>query len=1154
MPPRSLKRAFFYALLPLFFPTFPVSAQPVRNHYAVYLADAPVSARFATRAEMRTSAAAAYRLEVETRQQAVLSQLRARNFQVTGSVSTLLNAIFVTTTADRVAELQAIPGVTGVRIMPPVARHLNKAVQLSNAPTAWNVLGGQQNGGAGMKIAILDTGIDQTHPAFQDSSLAVPSGFPKCNVQSDCVNFTNNKVIVARSYVPQIVQSNIEDPTNPAATSMPDDYSARDRVGHGTAVASAAGANQNTGTVTFTGMAPKAYLGNYKIWGTEGVNDSPPSSVWIQALEDALNDGMDVASISSGAPALTGPLDTGTACGLPAGATNYCDPLAAGFEAAAKSGMVVIASAGNSNNGVPNGAAYGNYPVFNSISSPASAPSVVAVGATTNSHTFAPTVSVNSSSAPSSLKNINAQMTDAVFYPSFLGANSAPLVDVSQIGDAYGCSAFPAGSLNGAYALIERGPTANPCTFGAKATNTMNAGGIGIVFYMAPDSAAISPGPEGLGYYQGVSFFGPAVIVSNSDGVNLKNYIDANPGQAVTIDTAGLEQALATYNQVASYASFGPTPVGAIKPDLVAPGGFDSNILPDPDDYDFPAPSGMYLATQNYDATGDVYSTNRYAAADGTSFAAPLVAGAAALVKQNHPKFTAQQVKSTLLTSAAQDVSSDDLGDAVDVEYLGAGRLDAGAAINATVTAEPASISFGFQKAGAVSGSQAITVTNQGTGSVTLAAAVAPGKQASGTTVAVDKSSLTLAAGAAATLNVTLSGSSSAAGEYNGAVTLQGNGVSARLPYMFIVGPGAAYNAVPLFAPSEGTVGQDVGPIAIQVTDANGYPITGTPVTFSVSPRGSLTLGSADGTPACTPASTPSSTTCPTDNYGIAYAEVVLGTTANSNITLTATPSALPSSEAVQQTLVSRLQPTITSGGVVNDASFQAPIAPGSWVAIFGSNLTDGFQDFAITARLPLSLDGITVSFDVPSQNISVPGYVYFVSPGQVNVFVPWELEGQTSAQVKVTIDEISFGNVVQASLANYTPSFFLNSGSVADAVDNTTGQIITASNAAKRGQPIQLYANGLGPVQNQPASGDPASTTTLSATNTPCTVSIGGQSAPVSFCGLAPGFVGLYQINVTVPTGISAGNQPVTVSVGGATSPAQTVGSSPQTIVIPVQ
>jgi uncharacterized protein (TIGR03437 family) len=1102
---------------------------------------------------MRTSAAVAYRQEVETRQQAVLSQLRARNFQVTGSVSTLLNAIFVTTTPDRVAELQAIPGVTGVRILAPVERHLNKAVQLSNAPTAWNVVGGQQNAGAGMKIAILDTGIDQTHPAFQDSSLTVPKGFPKCNVQSDCDNFTNNKVIVARSYVPQIVQGNISNPSNPAADSMPDDYSARDRVGHGTAVASAAAGNQNAGTVTFTGMAPKAYLGSYKIWGTSGVNDNPPASVWIQALEDALNDGMDVASISSGAPALTGPLDTGTACGLPAGANNYCDPLAAGFEAAAKSGMVVIASAGNSNNGVPNLINYGNYPVFNSISSPASAPSVVGVGATTNSHTFAPTVSVNSSAAPSSLKNINAQMTDAVFWPSFLGANSGTLVDVSQFGDPYGCSAFPAGSLNGAYALIERGPTGNACAFSAKATNTMNAGGVGIVFYMAPDSAPINPGPEGLGYNQGVAFFGPAVIISNSDGVALKNYIDANPGQSVTIDTAGLEQALATYNQVASYASFGPTPDGSIKPDLVATGGFDGNVMPDPNDFDFPAPSGMYLATQNYDATGDVYSTNRYAAADGTSFAAPLVAGAAALVKQNHPTSTAQQVKSALLTSAAQDVTTDDMGDTVDVEYLGAGRLDSRAAVNATVTAEPASISFGFQKSGAVSASKAINVTNLGANSVTLAVAVAPGKQATGSTVAVDKSSLTLAAGAVAKLNVTLSGNASAAGEYNGAVTLQGGGVSARLPYMFIVGPGAAYNAVSLFAPSEGTVGQDVGPIAIQVTDQNGFPITGTPVAFSVSPRGTATLTSAGGTPACSPASSPTSTTCPTDNYGIAYAEVVLGTTANSSITLTATPSALPSSDVITLSLLSRPQPTITSGGVVNNASFQAPIAPGSWVAIFGSNLTDNFQDFATTARLPLSLDGITVSFDVPSKNISVPGYVYFVSPGQVNVFVPWELENQTSAQVKVTIDEISFGNVVQATVANYTPAFFLNSGNVADAVD-LSGHIITAANPAQRGQAIQLYANGLGPLQNQPASGDPASTTTLSATSNTCTVSIGGQTANVQFCGLAPGFVGEYQINVTVPSNINAGNQPITVSVGGATSPAQTAGSSPQTIVIPVQ
>src|SRR6185369_13222179 len=108
-------------------------------------------------------------------------------------------------------------------------------------------------------------------------------------------------------------------PLNPAADSRPDDYSPRDRVGHGTAVASTAAGYSNTGLVTFSGVAPKAYLGNYKIYGSPEVNDFTTEDVIIQALEDAMKDGMDIVSFSSGAPALTGPTDSGATCGLAAG-------------------------------------------------------------------------------------------------------------------------------------------------------------------------------------------------------------------------------------------------------------------------------------------------------------------------------------------------------------------------------------------------------------------------------------------------------------------------------------------------------------------------------------------------------------------------------------------------------------------------------------------------------------------------------------------------------------------------------------------------------------------------------------------------------------------------------------------------------------------
>ena len=190
---------------------------------------------------------------------------------------------------------------------------------------------------------------------------------------------------------------------------------------------------------------------------------------------------------------------------------------------------------------------------------------------------------------------------------------------------------------------------------------------------------------------------GPGVMISLSDGQALKAYVDANPGAAVTITTAGVEQPVSgVVNALASFSSFGPTPDGAIKPDMVATGGYDGgNLSSDPN-----PPSGMYLAGQNYDPNGELFTSNRYVAADGTSFATPLVAGAAALVKQAHPTWTAPQIKSALVNNSAQDVTEDDFQDTVDVEWIGAGRLDANAAVTATVTAAPSTLSFDYLASG----------------------------------------------------------------------------------------------------------------------------------------------------------------------------------------------------------------------------------------------------------------------------------------------------------------------------------------------------------------------------------------------------------------------------------------------------------------------
>src|SRR5205085_6299870 len=128
-----------------------------------------------------------------------------------------------------------IPGVSYVVPVAKARPTLDRAVGLMNVPGAWSALGGASQAGAGMKIGIIDSGIDQNHPGFQDATLTPPPGFPKGDTA-----YTNTKVIVARSYVQQDLAPGFAafpDQTDPASFSQPDDCTPRDRIGHGTAIA-----------------------------------------------------------------------------------------------------------------------------------------------------------------------------------------------------------------------------------------------------------------------------------------------------------------------------------------------------------------------------------------------------------------------------------------------------------------------------------------------------------------------------------------------------------------------------------------------------------------------------------------------------------------------------------------------------------------------------------------------------------------------------------------------------------------------------------------------------------------------------------------------------------------------------------------------------
>lgn len=1051
------------------------------DRYALILEDPPVISRIGSREELESLRAREAAERLVAVQGSLRRELARRKIPVTGAAHLLVNAVFVRARPEQVEELRRLPGVRRTDYLPPIPRHLNRALDLSNVRAAWNRVGGPAGAGAGVKIGVIDSGIDHEHPALRDPSLTPPPGYPKC-VPRDCP-WTSNKVIVARSYVEMLAAGT---PPNPAEDSRPDDLTPRDRVGHGTALAViAAGREVKTPSATISGVAPKAFLGNYKVFGSPGVNDYTYGDAIIAALEDALGDGMDIVTLSLGTPALYGPLDTGAACTARPG--EPCDVRAWAVENAVKAGMLVIASAGN------DGDFALKYPALGSVNTPGTAPAALTVGATTNGHVWFSSVRVNAADAPAGLRNIRARFGDG---PRPTQPITAPLRDVERFGDdGRACRALPAGALTGAVALIQRGD----CTFALKVLNAENSGAVGVVIYQLE-------GQEGIFSPAGLAGTGiPAAMIANSTGKLLKSFLATRPGVPVTLDPT-LTAWEAPADEMAFFSSRGPSlGENGVKPELVAVG------------------TDLFTATQTYDPNSEMWDPSGYTAVDGTSFAVGLAAGAAAMVKQRNPAFTPAQVKSALVNNANPQVLDD--GRTAPVTAAGAGKLDAAAALETSLTVEPATLSFGVLTPASLGSSRTLTLKNAGNARVSVRLSVVPPRQPAQAQPVLSTATASLDPGASTQIAVRLEGSMPSPGSYEGEVRIEGAARPLRVPYLYIVSDNMPYNAYPLLGYDfEGVVNSYLPGrlIALKVTDRYGAPVANVPVRFRAT-LGDGRIEAADRT---------------TDIYGIAAARVVLGPLLGEQ-QFVAEAGGL----TVRFDGWARQQPTIATQGVVNAASFMrgAPVAPGSYIAIFGRGLTDTIRVFS-TPYLPLSLAGVSVSFDAPQRNLSLPGRLHFVSPEQVNVQVPWELQGLNSVLIKVSIRNISSA-VYTLPLADYSPAFFEYEEApgrrLLVAQDHPDYKLITTGNPARRGRVVHLYANGLGPVDPTPPTGEPAPEQPLSWTRVKPRVSIGGKEAAVIFHGLTPGNVGLYQLDVVVPEDASPGLQEVAIMIGGVTSKA---------------
>lgn len=229
--------------------------------------------------------------------------------------------------------------------------------------------------------------------------------------------------------------------------------------------------------------------------------------------------------------------------------------------------------------------------------------------------------------------------------------------------------------------------------------------------------------------------------------------------------------------------------------------------------------------------------------------------------------------------------------------------------------------------------------------------------------------------------------------------------------------------------------------------------------------------------------------------------------------------------------------PQIAANGIVNGASFQPGLVPGSWATIRGTNLaaSAGTWDI-VNGVLPTSVNGVSVT--VGGQ----PAYVYFVNTGQINFIVPEIAAG--SQQVVVT-NSAGVSSPVTATVNQFGPAFFewpasqvvATTQSFAYVANSGTFPAVTTT-PAKPGETIILWGTGFGPTSPaQPQGVETPSTTTYSTETLP-TVTINDVPATVYGTALAPGFAGLYQVAIQVPASLGDGQWPVVATIGGVSSP----------------
>ncbi len=617
----------------------------------------------------------------------------------------------------------------------------------------WDQLGGKANAGEGMIIGLIDSGIWPESLSFTDrvdkngdpsySPTAklvyqqIPGWHGKCTPGEAFNAAMCNQKLIGAQYFNAGWGGNAG-----IDTQRPWEFnSVRDYNGHGSHTSSTAGGNNHVfasgPTAAFgyiSGMAPRARIAMYKaLWSTEDASTaSGYNSDLVNAIDQAVADGVDVISYS-----ISGTL------------TNFLDPVQVSFLYAARAGIFVSVSAGNSG------------PTTSTVAHPG--PWLTTVAAGTHNRTAVGAVTLGDGSIDYGVSIATTAVTGPLISSTDAGlAGANPTQAALCYSSLDGGNVLDPVKVTGKIVVCDRGVTARV----NKSLAVKEAGGVGMIL-VNPTANTLNADFHSV----------PTVHLQNTYYASLHAYA-ALPGATAIIHPATLDYSTPA-PFTASFSSRGPLRAGngdLLKPDVMAP--------------------GVDILAAVSPASGGGLSFNLY---QGTSMSAPHVAGVAALLMQAHPNWSPMMIKSALMTSA-YDVLDGSGTNPVVIFRQGAGHIwpngavDPGLVYNAgwnnwlaflcgTTTGvapatcsalagmgyslDPSDLNVASIAIGALTGFQTVTrkVTNVGSAAATYTASYTG---MAGFTVAVSPSSLTLAPSATGTFNVTFTRTDAPLNAYTG--------------------------------------------------------------------------------------------------------------------------------------------------------------------------------------------------------------------------------------------------------------------------------------------------------------------------------------------------------------------------------------------------